>query len=183
MTAYSPESVLRNYFHAKDENRPHLLDTVFAEDAVLTTESASSAIAFPQRTVGRKAIADILVRAFGRTYENVYSFYLDRPGGAARSFECEWIVGMTDKDTHGVRFGCGRYHWDFQDTPPRLARSLAIQISAMCVLPAVRSRDVLARLERLAYPWTSRSEVLAALRGDPDLEAVISSLPGPSSLP
>ena len=85
--------------------------------------------------------------------ENVYSFYLDRPGGAARSFACEWIVGMTDKDTHGVRFfGCGRYHWDFQDTPPRLARSLAIQISAICVQPAVRSRDVLARLERLAYP-------------------------------
>jgi acetyl-CoA C-acetyltransferase len=34
MIAASPESVLRAYFHAKDENRPHLLDEVFAEDAV-----------------------------------------------------------------------------------------------------------------------------------------------------
>ena len=180
MAAYSPESVLRNYFHAKDENRPHLLDRVFADDAVLTTESASSAITFPQRTVGREAIAEVLVRAFGRTYENVYSYYLDRPG-ASRSFACEWIVGMTDKETHNVRLGCGRYLWDFQDRPPRLARSLAIQISAMCVLPASRARDVRARLDSLAYPWTSRSEVLAALRGDPELEAVIRSLPRPPS--
>lgn len=175
MAPYSHESVLRNYFRAKDENRPHLLDRVFARDAVLTAESASSAIAFPQRTVGREAITEVLVRAFGRTYENVYSYYLARPG-AAQSFACEWIVGMTDKESHNVRFGCGRYLWEFQDTPPLLARSLAIQISAMCVLPASRAQNVFVRLERLSYPWTSRSEVLATLRGDPELEAVISSL-------
>ena len=28
--SFTPEAVLRGYFHAKDENRPHLLEDVFA---------------------------------------------------------------------------------------------------------------------------------------------------------
>ena len=32
-SALAPETVLRNYFRAKDENRPYLLANVFAPDA------------------------------------------------------------------------------------------------------------------------------------------------------
>ena len=74
-----PESVLRTYLHAKDENRPHLLDTVFAEAAKLEVRNKSSTIAFPAVTVGREAIADALVRGFGQVHAAWIHYY----GGAA----------------------------------------------------------------------------------------------------
>jgi hypothetical protein len=42
--------------------------------SMLTLEAAS--ITFPAITQGMEDIADVLVRQFGRTYENIYSFYL-----------------------------------------------------------------------------------------------------------
>jgi len=80
-----PEAVLRNYFHAKDENRPHVLERVFVPEAELIVENHSGTTAFPARAIGREAIAEVLVRSFGQTYENVYSFYLRRPIGTEDS--------------------------------------------------------------------------------------------------
>jgi hypothetical protein len=154
--------VLRCYFHAKDENRPHLLDHVFSEDAVLEVVNSTSTIAFPAVTSGRDAIADVLVRAFGRTYENVYSFYLQRPSGQLSAFECEWVVAMTEKDSRKLRIGCGRYEWEFDSTPPTLARRLVITIAEMQVLPASVAHEAFVALAALSYPWSSPAEVRAA---------------------
>ncbi|MEZ5739743.1 MAG: nuclear transport factor 2 family protein [Burkholderiaceae bacterium] len=49
--------LLRDYFHAKDENRPHLLAQVFTESARLTIANRSANIAFPAQITGREAIA------------------------------------------------------------------------------------------------------------------------------
>ena len=98
-----PDAVLRNYFHAKDENRPHVLDSVFTDDAALEIQNDSTAISFPADTIGRAAIGDVLVRSFCQTYENVYSFYLSRPVGELSLFECEWLVCMTEKSSRSVR--------------------------------------------------------------------------------
>jgi len=38
----APASVLRDYFHAKDENRPHRLDGVFAPQARLAVITAAT---------------------------------------------------------------------------------------------------------------------------------------------
>ena len=35
----SPERLLRDYLHAKDENRPHLMSGVFSESATLEIAS------------------------------------------------------------------------------------------------------------------------------------------------
>ena len=77
--SFTPEAVLRGYFHAKDENRPHLLEDVFASNAELVIHNQSANIAFPAFTQGRSAIAEVLVRSFTLSNENVYSFYLSRP--------------------------------------------------------------------------------------------------------
>ncbi len=108
LEALSTEAVLRRYFHAKDENRPHILDDAFASDAELVVANHTTTINFPAVTAGRAAIADVLVRTFGQTYENVYSFYLQRPIGPTREFSCDWMVAMTEKATGAVRVGCGR---------------------------------------------------------------------------
>lgn len=42
----SPEQLLQTYFHAKDENRPHLLADVFASDARLEVKDRSGHSAF-----------------------------------------------------------------------------------------------------------------------------------------
>src|SRR5262245_49830041 len=50
-----PQAVLRNYFRAKDENRPHMLEHVFHADAELVVVNHAAAISFPARTLGLEA--------------------------------------------------------------------------------------------------------------------------------
>src|SRR5678816_4629492 len=96
--SFTPEAVLRGYFHAKDENRPHLLEDVFASGAEVVVRNQSANIAFPAVTRGRTAIAEVLVRSFALSYENIYSFYLDRPPAAdAQEFTCSWLVGLSER--------------------------------------------------------------------------------------
>ncbi|MCY1519912.1 hypothetical protein D9M68_546760 [compost metagenome] len=166
----STESVLRDYFHAKDENRPHYMARAFAPDAVLKMALRTQAIAFPPESHGLAAIADTLVRKFGQTYENVYTFYLSRPEPGVRlpGYQCDWIVGMTEKATGNVRVGCGRYDWEFQKEPYR-ASSLVITIETMVSLPAADAEAVFGWLLALDYPWTNAARVVASA---PPLEAL-----------
>ena len=55
-TGLAPDTVLRNYFHAKDENRPHLLERVFEPSAELVVVNHADTISFPARTVGREGV-------------------------------------------------------------------------------------------------------------------------------
>ncbi|HEU5297146.1 MAG TPA: hypothetical protein VFU71_20360 [Burkholderiaceae bacterium] len=170
MTSYlQPDVVLRNYFHAKDENRTHVLGSAFVPAAELAVVNETSTIEFPARTVGREAIADVLVRDFGRTYENVYSFYLGRPAGALLEFECPWLVAMSEKQSRSTRVGCGRYFWVFDRSITGLATRLTITIDAMQVLPSSELAAVLEWVGRLSYPWCSAS---SALRSMPEHEAL-----------
>jgi hypothetical protein len=174
--AFAPASVLRGYFHAKDENRPHRLDGVFAADARLEIVNRSGNIAFPAATLGRAAIADVLVRAFARSYENVYSFYLAQPGAAARTFACGWLVAMSEKEGGRVRIGCGRYDWTFDPGQGGLASGLRITIEAMELLPPDRLGATLAWVAQLDYPWSSARQVLFLLPPEATLQPVRSAL-------
>ena len=162
LTSLTPETVLRNYFHAKDENRPHLLERVFEPSAELVVINHADTISFPAHTVGREAIADVLVRNFGQTYENVYSFYLRRPQAAAQAFSCGWLVAMSEKQSRSVRVGYGRYDWSFAQTKPHLATHLTITIQAMQLLPPAELAAVLAWVQALNYPWCAVEEVISA---------------------
>ena len=161
MNTLSAETILRNYFHAKDENRPRLLEHVFAADAALEIGNASSAISFPATTQGRTAIADVLVREFGRNNDDVWSFYLQRPPAACRAFRCGWLVAMTEKASGAVRVGCGTYDWSFAASPSGLATRLAISIDAMEALPAADGPAIYGWVGALDYPWSSASEAIA----------------------
>ncbi|UCG96392.1 MAG: hypothetical protein JSW31_12300 [Burkholderiales bacterium] len=159
----SPEQVLRTYFHAKDENRPFLLADVFSPDAQLEIRNRSDQISFPATTIGLEGIADALVRRFNQAYENIYSFYMDRPGPNDESFSCDWLVGMTDKESRSVRVRCGHYDWTFRSGPDLLATRLILTIETMIVLGASRTASVMGWLKQLAYPWSSAAEVIRTL--------------------
>lgn len=158
----SPESVLRTYFRAKDENRPHLIEHAFTQDAVLEIRNRASSIAFPAKSMGREAIAEVLARRFGQTFENVYTFYLARPAEGSETFRCDWLVVMSEKEGRHVRVGCGQYDWTFDAASAGLASHLVIRIEAMQILPPASWGAVAAWLDRLAYPWSSAKAVLAA---------------------
>jgi hypothetical protein len=157
----TPETVLRTYFHAKDENRPHLMRGAFCEAATLRMQLHTANIAFPAESNGIEAITDSLVRSFGQKYENVYSFYLQRPPRDAASFSCDWLVGMSEKATGEARVGCGRYDWVFDEGGTGLAKHLGITIDTMQVLAPHQLRPVMDWLGSLPYPWTS-AEAAAA---------------------
>jgi len=160
---YTPEAVLRGYFHAKDENRPHLLEEVFSPDAELVVRNQSANIAFPPLTRGRSAIAEVLVRSFALAYENVYSFYLGRPRPSVREFTCPWLVGMSERSSGQVRVGCGTYEWAFEPHASHMARRLVVDIEAMQLLHAAESTPVFAWLRALNYPWSSADRALHGL--------------------
>ena len=168
----TPRDVLRGYFHAKDENRPHLLAAVFAADAQVRVVNRAMDMGFPDVTQGLEAIADVLVRRFGQTYENIYSFYLAAPPEGAATFSCPWLVGMTEKETQSVRVGCGSYDWTFQEDGARLACALVITIEAMQVLAPDQSGPVFGWLRTLSYPWSSCAEAAAHAPSVAGLEPV-----------
>jgi hypothetical protein len=148
----------------RDENRPHLIQSVFCEGAVLEMNVKAGGISFPAVSRGVAAIADVLASKFGQSYENIYSFYLHRPPAGVASFACDWLVGMSEKANGHVRIGCGRYDWSFQREAPHLVDRLVITIAAMQVLPADRLPHVLNWLLALPYPWcfSQRSMCLRA---------------------
>jgi hypothetical protein len=161
---------MRDYFHAKDENRPWYMTRAFAPDAVLKTALRTQAIAFPPESHGVQAIADTLVRRFGQTYDNAYTFYLSRPepGAILTEYACDWLVAMTEKATGQARVGCGRYDWIFRESPHQ-AEQLVITIETMLTLPANEADVILDWITRLPYPWTDAQRVVASA---PPIEAL-----------
>ncbi len=159
----SPEQLLRTYFRAKDENRPHLVADVFASDARLEVNDRSGQVGFPGATDGLDGIADVLVRRFNQTYEDIHSYYLDRPQSAVEAFTCDWLVGMTEKASRSVRVGCGQYGWTFAGHPDLRVTRLVITIEQMVVLAPAYATDVMRSLRLLDYPWTSADRVTRAL--------------------
>ena len=169
-SAQRQSDILRGYFRAKDENRPHLLADVFAADARLEVIDRAGVVVLPAVAVGRDAIADALVRRFNQTYENIYSFYLARPVVSAATFDCGWLVFMTTKADGAVRAGAGRYDWRFTTGEPFLAEALTITIETMLQLDGAAWQVVQRWLQALAYPWTTPDEVLAAAPDVAELE-------------
>ncbi|GJI90287.1 hypothetical protein [Duganella hordei] len=157
----SPAHTIHSYLLAKDGNRPHLMAEAFSEDAMLSMQVNTESIAFPPLSQGREAIADVLVRRFGQSYENVYTFCLTPPPGQPIPvFSCEWLVAMTDKGSGNVRVGCGRYDWHFEDVTG-LAERLAITVEVMQILPPAAQERVMKWVASLPYPWCATEAVIA----------------------
>jgi hypothetical protein len=165
----TPSEAIQTYLRAKDENRPHLMNRVFAENAKLEVAVETDAISFPPLTIGIVDITRVLVRDFDQINENVYSFCLTNPPSSSDTFACRWMVGMSDRASGAVRIGCGHYDWSFQSGEPYQVEKLGIAIKTMQVLPSECLRPVMDWLSALPYPWCLPSE---AVRGMPGLAAM-----------
>ncbi|OAJ60668.1 hypothetical protein A6V36_02430 [Paraburkholderia ginsengiterrae] len=146
-------SALDTYIDAKDNTRAQLIPEAFAADAVLSISLATSAIAFPARTIGAQAIAKTLVTDFGAQYTRCRTYYvcdsLAVHDGVIDALP--WLVLMREPATGALRVGHGVYTWTFNETPAVTA--FHIHIARMDVVPDADG----ALLEKLqadmAYPW------------------------------
>lgn len=169
----SAESLVRAYVLAKDFHRPHLLARVFASDARLEMTVATDTISFPGVTEGLAGIIDVLVRTFGQTYENVYTFCLTSPDQVdGAEFSCDWLVGMSATADGAVRVGCGHYHWRFSAASPTRVTALNIAIEAMEVLAPDALDPVMQWLAALSHPWCPADTVLRSMPAIAGLEPV-----------
>ncbi|MEZ5739744.1 MAG: hypothetical protein R3E68_10010 [Burkholderiaceae bacterium] len=97
------------------------------------------------------------MRDFGRTYENIYSFYIGEPDEDAPC-RCDWLVVMTDKQDRRIRVGCGGYEWTFAGEGRNLlASELRIAVELMQLLDGRHTDEVYRWLATLGYPWLSRA--------------------------
>lgn len=144
---------LDTYIDAKDNTRARRIAEAFAPDAVLTVSLATSAIAFPARTVGSDAIAKTLVTDFGAQYTRCRTYYvcdsLDVQGGVIDALP--WLVVMRDTATGALRIGHGLYRWTFDETPA--VTDFDIHIARMDVVPDLDGALLDALQEGLDYPW------------------------------
>lgn len=168
---------IQAYIRAKDENRPHLLRQGFLPDAVVTMVVDTKEISFPPRLEGIDAIADTLVRRFGQIYENVYTFCIaPQPEGPGSAFDCEWLVGMSEKAGGAVRLGCGRYRWAFAADAGGQVSGLEIAILTMRTMPAAFLAPVMAWFAMLPYPWCPLDAAARMAPAIADVTAVLDRL-------
>lgn len=173
----SAQEAVETYIRAKDENRPYLMERAFAEDATLEVVANSGTIAFPPISIGLESISDVLVRRFAQTYENVHTFCLAAPPRSdAVNFSCDWLVGMSEKDSRKVRVGCGRYDWLFQSQGQRLVERLTVTIHLMESLHPSSLALLTNWLSRLPYPWCTAEAALAGISSIEELHAIRQSL-------
>jgi len=174
LTPTDARRLIETYFHAKDENRPQLMADAFEPQAVVEMTVHTHAISFPARLDGLERITDVLVRDFGRTYENVHSFCLQAPGEdvAGGRFRCDWLVAMSEKTSRKPRIGCGQYDWHFACTDRWRVRRLDITIAAMEVLDDGDRVDLWGWTWALERPWARLDAALALLPRHPQLESV-----------
>jgi hypothetical protein len=164
----TPAAAIEAYVRGKDGNRPHLLRAAFTETAHLTMRVHTSGISFPGGATGRPAIADLLVRRFNQTWENIYTLCIGYPPkDNVESFTCDWLVAMSAKEDGGARAGCGRYDWAF-DHDTGLAHSLTITITAMESV-ACDVEEMTSWTAALPYPWCQAGAVKL---GAPDTAAL-----------
>ena len=105
---------ITTYISAKDNHKPHLMESAFTVDATLTMRVDTAAISFPSEVHGRDKISETLVRNFHAQYENVYTFCIkDSIAVDAENLNCRWMVIMTEKETGLPRIGYGDYFWVF----------------------------------------------------------------------
>ena len=168
----TPTESITAYIHAKDSNRPHLLDAVFDANATVQMHVQTDAISFPSLLQGRDAIAETLVCRFNQTYENIYTLCVgEAPLASALTYSCDWFVVMSEKQSGAVRVGCGRYDWWFA-VPDYTVKCLAITIVEMGNYSPDTLRSVMSLVSPLPYPWCGRHLAVQALVGSEPLRRV-----------
>jgi hypothetical protein len=152
------KDVIGLYIQSKDNNKPHLMKSVFEGVANLSMEVKTDEIVFPSETTGIEDITNILVRNFNQKYGDIYTFCItDSVTSDGKQTLCKWVVVMSDKEDGNIRVGYGDYKWTFNID---LVSNLTILIEKMIVIDKNHSTEIFSWLKKQAYPWCDSSDLL-----------------------
>ena len=139
-----------------------MLRLAFLPTATVEVVVKTPTISFPSEVTGLDAIADVFVRRFAVTYENVYTFCLSSPpSDESHAFSCDWLVAMSEKESGAVRLGCGSYDWLFAPDRGGLVERLVITIDVMQRLDPGHLRPIMDWVAAIPYPWCPAADVAA----------------------
>ena len=148
--------LLERYVEAKDRVRPHLMDEIYARDAVLTYSIATDTITFPAKVVGSKGIAQTLVIDFAARFSGCKTFYVCESAPAANvgSVLIPWLVLMKECASSCLRIGKGFYRWTFvQQGTDLCVAAMHIHIERMDPIADEGGRLLDKAQSVLTYPW------------------------------
>ena len=171
----SLKGAIEAYIHAKDSHRPHRIAGAFLSDATLSMTLKTDSIAFPSNVESAEGIAKVLVSQFAQQYENVYTFCIGSPPEDAPSFDCPWLVCMTEKSTGAARIGFGLYEWRYDRLAGKISK-LRIVIEEMNTLPSDSSPHILDWAASLPYPWCPQDLPAQTAPPFPPVQRVVDGL-------
>ena len=153
----TPRSLLERYVEAKDQVRPHMMQTIYAANAVLTFSIATDTISFPHRVVGLDAITKTLIVDFGTKFSRCKTFYIcdSTPDQEASIAILPWLVLMRESASSRLRIGKGYYKWIFeqQDDVNTQVAAMHIHIERMDAIEDVEGDLLTLAQSVLPYPW------------------------------
>jgi hypothetical protein len=173
----TPQSLLERYVEAKDLVRPHLMQQIYAADAVLTFSIATDSITFPHRVAGIDGITKTLVVDFGAKYSRCKTFYVcdSPPQKADKIATLPWLVLMSEPALACLRIGKGYYEWSFEPRGGEGVQVVAmhIHIERMDAIEDAQGDLLRTPQSVLPYPWLApailRSEFEALVESNPAL--------------
>jgi hypothetical protein len=175
----TPRSLLERYVEAKDQVRPHMMQTIYAANAILTFSIATDKISFPNRVVGLDGITKTLIVDFGTKFSRCKTFYIcdSAPQQESRIAILPWLVLMRESASSRLRIGKGYYKWTFEqqqgDGNMQVA-AMHIHIERMDVIDDRYGKILHALQSALPYPWLPPATLLEQfeqlMRGTPGLE-------------
>jgi hypothetical protein len=171
----TPQWLLERYIEAKDLVRPHLMQGIYAPDAVLTFSIATDSISFPPRVVGIDGITRTLVVDFGAKYSRCKTFYVcdSVPPKTAEVAILPWLVLMSEPTASRLRIGKGYYEWTLQRNGGGNLQVVAmhIHIEKMDAIDEIEPHLLETAQSVLSYPWlrpaTLRSQFQTLVEADP----------------
>jgi len=160
------KQLISRYIRAKDESKPHLMQSVFSENATLSMRVDSDNISFPADTAGVNDMTEVLVHKFNQSYENIYTLCLtDTWQQRSNTVKCRWLVFMSEKNSAVTRVGFGQYDWLFESDGLNLVSHLRIEIEDMQLFSEQLQPEIMSCMNNLSYPWVSTADVLHSMSG------------------
>ena len=153
----TPRSLLEHYVEAKDQVRPHMMQTIYAANAVLTFSIATDMISFPNRVVGLDGITKTLIVDFGTKFSRCKTYYIcdSTPQQEDSTAILPWLVLMRESASSHLRIGKGYYKWTFEergDVNMQVAE-MHIHIERMDIIDDRDGKILHALQSALPYPW------------------------------
>ena len=161
----TPQHLLERYVEAKDLVRPHLMQEIYAPDAVLTFSIATDSITFPARVAGIAGMTQTLVVDFGARFSRCKTYYVcdSPPQEGGKIATVPWLVLMREPARACLRVGQGHYEWTFEQRGHGVVQVVAmhIHIGRMDAIDDPDGHLLNAAQSALPYPWLPPTVMLS----------------------